>query len=97
MKIPSPPEKLLKVVLYSLPFSMAINVMSCAALSSPAAQSALDIIAPIAKTALTALMEKRGEEVDEDSAGCFDFEDLGVEIEDEDGFSYVLCRAKAVE
>ena len=71
---------------------MTVSVVSC----GPAAQTALDIIAPIAADALTSLISDRfGGETDEDSAGCFPLPD-GFN-DDGEGYVYILCRAKPVE
>lgn len=62
----------------------------------PAAKTALDVIAPIAADALTDLIQDRfGSATDEDSAGCFP---LPGEFNDSDeGYVYILCRAKPQE
>lgn len=62
----------------------------------PAAKTALDVIAPIAADALSDLISERfGSATDEDSAGCFE---LPSEFNDDDeGYVYILCRAKPVE
>jgi hypothetical protein len=63
--------------------------------AGPAAKSALEIVAPIAAEALSDLIRKRyGADVDKESAGCYALPEFTT---DEDGFDYVLCRAKAVE
>lgn len=71
---------------------LGLLVLGC---GGPAAKTALDVIAPIAADALTALIQERfGSDTDEASAGCFpipgDFNDDG------DGYVYILCRAKPV-
>jgi hypothetical protein len=71
----------------------------CAALSSPGVQSALQAVAPSAVEALTAAVVKRWgpeAEVDTGSALCFELPDA-VQIEGDDGYAYVLCRAKATK
>lgn len=61
---------------------------------APAVKSALDVIGPIAADALSALISERfGSETDEATAGCFE---LPADFEDEDGYVYILCRAKPV-
>lgn len=67
---------------------IALALTSCGATT---AQTALEIISPLAVRALERLVKERyGTEVDEQSAGCFPLP----EFEDEDDYVYVLCRAK---
>lgn len=71
-----------------------ILVMLVSGCGSPAAKSALDVIAPIAADALSGLISDRfGSETDEASAGCFP---LPGDFNDDDGHVYILCRAKPV-
>lgn len=73
-------------------FIVAIS-LSLASCGATAAQTALEIVSPIAVRALEKLVTERwGTEVDEQSAGCFPLP----EFEDEDDYVYVLCRAKGV-
>ena len=71
-----------------------IAVFVLCACGTPVAQSALEVLAPIAADTLTQLIDDRyGKEVDEGSAGCFA---LPAGFND-DEFEYAICRAKAVE
>lgn len=74
----------------------ALIVAACGAFGAgTAARSALDIVAPIAAEALSELIRSRyGTEADKESAGCYALPEFTT---DEDGFEYVLCRAKPVE
>lgn len=64
--------------------------------SKPAAKSALDVILPIATEALTSLIQDRfGADIDESTAGCWD--NILPADEDEDGYTWILCRAKPIE
>ncbi len=74
---------------------LALLLGACGMFQSPAAQTALDIIAPIAKRELTELIKRRHNvEPDESTAGCFEVEE---QFAPDDGFDYMICRAKPVE
>ncbi len=71
-----------------------ILVMLVQGCGTPAAKTALDIIAPIAADALTALISDRyGSEPDEATAACFPLPD---DFTADDGYVYAMCRAKPV-
>lgn len=75
-------------------FILIAIILALTACGATAAQTALEIVSPIAVRALEKLVAERwGTEVDKQSAGCFPLP----EFEDEDDYVYVLCRAKGVE
>lgn len=75
----------------------ALVIASCNGLGAagPAAKSALELVAPLAADALSELIRSRyGTEADKESAGCYALPEF---VTDEDGFEYVICRAKPAE
>lgn len=59
------------------------------------AVSALEVVAPIAAKALARLIQNRyGTDVDEQTAGCYELPEFTT---DEEGFEYIICRAKPIE
>lgn len=86
----------MKVKRVVLAGACALILASCGVFGAgTAARSVLDIVAPIAANALADLIRKRyGTDVDEASAGCYEWPEIGT---DEDGYEYVVCRAKPVE
>lgn len=76
----------------------AIVLTAC----TPAAQTALEVLAPVAVDALTQLVAERwgsNAEVDTETAGCFRAPaSVAVLVGDDDlEFVYAVCRAKALE
>jgi hypothetical protein len=78
------------------PLLLMVVVLGLHSCSQPAAKSALDVILPIATDALTALIQDRfGTGIDESTAGCWD--NIMPADEDEDGYVWILCRAKPIQ
>ncbi len=63
----------------------------CAALSSPGAKTAYDVVLPYAKDAITRYFESQGKTPDIEEGGCVA---EPIEEFDEDGYTWFLCRAK---
>ena len=66
----------------------------CAALSSPAAKTAYDVVLPYAKDVITRYFDSQGKIPDVEEGGCID---EPIEEFDEDGYTWFLCRGKPVE
>jgi|TARA_Y100000310_G_scaffold63131_2_gene58400 hypothetical protein len=71
-----------------------VLIAGCSSLP-PVAKSAMDLLLPVAADALTdAVRDAYSAEPDESTAVCFP---LPAEAVGDDGYVYVVCRAKAVE
>ncbi len=69
---------------------------------TPAAQTALDVVAPLAVDALTSLVKQRwgsDAEVDVPTANCVKAPESAADWfgDDDRDFEYITCRGKAVE
>lgn len=74
---------------------IVLSLSSCGLFSSGEAEkTALEVVSPIASELLKRLIKERYDaETDEESAGCYPLP----EFENEDDFTYIICRAKAQE
>lgn len=73
-----------------------VAALGMAACGSPAAKTALDVIAPIAADTLTAIIQDRfGTAPDEDTGECFELPESF--NDDGEGYVYALCRGKPIE
>ena len=84
-----------RIPVHDVPLLLAVILAVVAACGTPAAKSALEVIAPIAADALSDLISDRfGSDTDEGTAGCFELPE-GFN-DDGEGYVYIICRAKPV-